>query len=155
MENGVPQGWTYHNLTQLTTWMYWFLKITTFEKRYYIWAHSTKWGDHPTKRVGLKWPSQAPLQNLVNPSNQKRKSFFAAAASWMWRIQTPRLPPHLPWRLAVKVESSSLFDSHSSWTPLSRHSSCPVCRQTLAIVEEEEVGDHGGDEALDDDDTNE
>ena len=42
MENGVPQGWTYHNLTQLTTWMYWFLKITTFEKRYYIWAHSTK-----------------------------------------------------------------------------------------------------------------
>ena len=40
--------------------------------------------------------------------------------------------------------------------PLFRHSTCPVCRQTLGIgEEEEEMGYDGGDEALDDDDTNE
>ena len=34
---------------------------------------------------------------------------------------------------------------------LLRHSTCPVCRQTLRFEEEEEMGYDGGDEDLDDD----
>ena len=70
----------------------------------------------------------------------------------MQRLQTARLPPRLPRGLACKVQNLLIIFAASFLNPhlLFRHSTCPVCRQTLAIGEEEveeEVGYDGGDES--------
>ena len=71
-----------------------------------------------------------------------KKLFFAAAAPWVRRVQPACLPPRLPPGLACKVEN--LILSFTPHPPLLRHSTCPVCRQTLGGEEEE--GYDGGDE---------
>ena len=78
----------------------------------------------------------------------------AAGSPWVQRLQTARLPPRLPRRLACKVQNLLIIFAASFLNPhlLFRHSTCPVCRQTLAIEEEvdeeeEEVGYDGGDES--------
>ena len=85
----------------------------------------------------------------------KGKSFFSAVAPWLQRLQPARLPPRLPPGMACKVGNCCHLLLLILWfTPhllLLRHSTCPVCRQTLAIEEEEEdeEGYDGGDESDD------
>ena len=77
------------------------------------------------------------------------ESFFSAASPRVQRIQAARLPHCLPPGLACKVENLDhlLIGPILCVIPhlLLRRSTCPVCRQTLAV--EEEVGYDGGDES--------
>ena len=80
------------------------------------------------------------------------KFFLAAGSSWLQRLQAARLPPRLSRGLACKVQNLLILILCVIPHPrfLLRHSTCPVCRQTLAIEEEEEeLGYDGGDESED------
>ena len=79
-----------------------------------------------------------------------QSSFLAAGSSWLQRLQAARLPPRLSRGLACKVQNLLILILCVIPHPrfLLRHSTCPVCRQTLAI-EEEELGYDGGDESED------
>ena len=82
-----------------------------------------------------------------------QSSFLAAGSSWLQRLQAARLPPRLSRGLACKVQNLLILILCIIPHPrfLLRHSTCPVCRQTLAIEEEEEeeLGYDGGDESED------